>query len=200
MKIILVILFLTLSCLSESADLELETLEGRTDSLAHYKGRIVVLNFWATWCIPCREEMPDFVRLQSRYVSRGVQFLAASIDVPEDRSKIDDFVREFHLNFPVWIEATLEQQASFGLGTAVPATAIFDRSGNLRFRIIGQSNPKDLEKRIRFLLTGADSEPDALLLPMGMTKEHFEQHHARPGSHDDHHHEEAGSAGSEVPS
>jgi hypothetical protein len=121
--------------------------------------------------------------------------------VPEDKEKVVEFVREHRINFPIWLDATLEQQASFGLGTAVPATAILDRSGNQQFRIIGQSHPKDLEKRIQYLLTGQGPQPEALLLPKGITREHFEQHHAKVESGSDHHHEEEhASGGSEVPS
>ena len=188
--------------LSQAADLQLKNLNGERQSLADYRGQIVALNFWATWCIPCREEMPLFVELQNRYASQGVQWIAASIDVPEDRKKVDRFVHEFRVNFPVWINATLEEQASLGLGTAVPATAIFDREGNLRFRIIGKSTRKELEKRFDFLLSGKQPEPEGLLLPPGISREHFEQHHALAGAQEeDHHHDEVkSSGGSEVPS
>lgn len=185
----------------EAANLQLKNLNGHTESIADHRGKIVALNFWATWCVPCREEMPLFVELQKRYQARGVQFIAASIDVPEDRNKVVSFVKEFAVQFPVWVDATLEQQAAIGLGTAVPATAIFDREGNLRFRIIGQSSRKDLEKRFEFLLSGQSPEPDALLLPPGISEEHFEQHHARLNAEgEEHHHEEQTQGGSEVPS
>ncbi len=184
----------------EAADLSMKNLDGSGASLVDHRGKIVALNFWATWCIPCREEMPLFVQLQNKYASQGVQFIAASIDVSEDRPKVDSFVKEFRLNFPVWMDATIEQQASLGLGTAVPATAIFDREGNLRFRLIGKSDRKDLEKRIEFLISGQLPEPDPLLLPAGITREHFEQHHAQAGGEEHHHEEEHVSGGSEVPS
>jgi hypothetical protein len=82
----------------------------------------------------------------------------------------------------------------------VPATGILDREGNLRFRIIGQSSARDLETRIRHLLTGHSPEPDELLLPKGMSREHFEEHHAEVGAEEDHHEEEHAARGSEVPS
>jgi thiol-disulfide isomerase/thioredoxin len=188
----------TLFATAQADELRLKNLQGEEQSLGQYTGKIVVLNFWATWCLPCREEMPLFVQLQTEYAQRGVQFIAASIDAPEDRQKVDAFVKEFRLTFPVWIDATIEQQASFELGTAVPATGIYDRAGKLRFRIIGQSNRKDLQKRIDYLISGQIPEPDALVLPPGISKEHFEQHHARGDT--DEHHEHHDSAGSEVPS
>ena len=198
-KTVLVFCFLlTLFASAHAAEFRLKNLKGETESLSDYAGKIVVLNFWATWCVPCREEMPLFVQMQNRYAQSGVQFIAASIDVPEDRKKVEAFTKEFHLNFPVWADATIEHQASFGLGTAVPATGIFDRDGKLRFRIIGVSKQKDLQKRIDFLNSGQMPEPDALVLPPGISKEHFEQHHASGDTDEHHEHHESG--GSEVPS
>jgi thiol-disulfide isomerase/thioredoxin len=201
MKSFIFALLIAAAAIVEAADLKLKNQNRQDESLADYRGKIVALNFWATWCIPCREEMPMFVQLQDEYGSQGVQFIAASIDLAEDRDKVTSFVREFRLNFPVWLDATLEQQASLGLGTAVPATVILDRDGNPRFRIIGKSTRKDLKKRFDFLISGGIPEPDPLLLPEGISKEHFEQHHAQVGAEgEEHHHEEEGSGGSEVPS
>ena len=197
-KFFVLYFFFTLIASAHAGELRLKNLQGEEQSLGDYAGKVIVLNFWATWCIPCREEMPLFVQFQKRYAHSGVQFIAASIDAPEDREKVEAFAKEFHLNFPVWIDATIDQQASFELGTAVPATGIFDRDGKLRFRIIGQSNRKDLQKRIDFLISGQMPEPDALVLPRGISKEHFEQHHARGDSDEHHEHHESG--GSEVPS
>lgn len=196
---VLFFLFTLFATAALAEELRLKNLQGDTQGLNDYAGKIVVLNFWATWCVPCREEMPLFVQLQKQYAQSGVQFLAVSIDAPEDREKVEAFAKEFHLNFPVWVHATIEQQASFNLGTAVPATGIFDRDGKLRFRIIGQSTRKDLQKRIDFLISGQMPEPDALVLPPGISKEHFEQHHAQ-GETEDHHDHEEESGGSEVPS
>jgi thiol-disulfide isomerase/thioredoxin len=199
-KSFLLTLLIVSSTALEADQLSLKNLKGSSESLADYRGKIVVLNFWATWCAPCREEMPLFVQLQNRYSAQGVQFIGASIDVPEDRGKVVEFVEELKLNFPIWVDATLEQQAAMGLGTAVPATAIFDREGTLRFRIIGQSERKDLVKRIDFLLSGQIPEPDPLLLPEGISKEHFEEHHAKLDAEAHHHEEEHVEGGSEVPS
>ncbi len=69
-------------------DLRFQNLRGEQESLQHYRGRVVVLNFWATWCVPCRKEMPLFVHLRAKYESRGVEFIGASRDVPEDLEKV----------------------------------------------------------------------------------------------------------------
>lgn len=70
------------------ARLELSDLDGRPRSLEEHRGRIVVVNFWATWCLPCREEMPILASLQERYADRGVQVIGVSTDAPADRDKV----------------------------------------------------------------------------------------------------------------
>jgi thiol-disulfide isomerase/thioredoxin len=88
----LVLCFLfTLFASAQAGELRLKNLQGDTQGLNDYAGKIVVLNFWATWCVPCREEMPLFVQLQNQYAQSGVQFIAASIDAPEDREKVEAF-------------------------------------------------------------------------------------------------------------
>ena len=181
-------------------DLELKDLEGNLHKLSDYRGSIVVLNFWATWCVPCRKEMPLFVDLQNEYMSRGVQFIAASTDESDSQKEVPKFVKEFHLNFPVWIGATPDQQASFRLGTALPATLIIDADGNLAYRIIGESTREMLEQRLECLLSkGALPSPPDLVLPPGITPEHWKEHEA--GMEEEHDHgEEAVDEGSHVPS
>ena len=181
-------------------DLGFENLRGEQESLQHYRGRVVVLNFWATWCGPCREEMPLFVRLRAEYESRGVEFIGASRDVPEDLEKVRDFVAAHGIEFPIWVNTTEEQQATFRLATALPATAILDTEGQLQFRIIGQVDNDALTARLDWLLSGQTTgAPADLLLPDGMSPEHFEKHMS---GEDEHHHEEATpvEASSEVPS
>ena len=180
-------------------DLSFENLRGGQESLRHYRGTVTVLNFWATWCQPCREEMPLFVSLKEEYGSRGVEFIAASRDVAESLEKVRRFVAKYHIEFPVWVNVTAEQQAAFRLATALPATAIIDRDGRLHFRIIGQAHRDTLTERLDWLLSDqAKSPPTELLLPAGMSPEHFEEHES--GEEHDHADERANGGGSEVPS
>lgn len=193
-------LFFAVSSWAAVADLELKDLEGNFHKLSDYRGRIVVLNFWATWCVPCRKEMPLFVELQNEYGSRGVQIIAASTDAPDSQQEIPKFVKEFHLNFPVWIGATPEQQASFRLGTGLPGTVIIDVDGNPAYRIIGESTREMLEQRMECLLSkGALPSPPDLVLPPGITPEHWKEHET--GMEEDHEHtDEMVQEGSHVPS
>lgn len=132
--------------------LELVDLDGRAGGLEDHRGRIVVVNFWATWCLPCREEMPILASLQERYAERGVQVIGVSTDAPADRDKVARLARRLRLNFPVWIGATTEEMRSFGLGEALPATALVDRDGRIAGRILGLVDAVDMKTRIDWLL------------------------------------------------
>ncbi|MGI8785643.1 MAG: TlpA family protein disulfide reductase [Acidobacteriota bacterium] len=180
------------------SSLQLKDLVGRPQSLADYRGQIVVLNFWATWCVPCRKEMPELVELQSVLGSRGVQFIGASLDDAETQGQIPAFVRRHKINFPVWIGASPQDQASFRLATSIPATVILDGSGNAVFRIIGVATREVLLERLQWLLSDRSlPAPAELVLPAGITPEHFKEHEA---GLEDEHEEEEKEAGSEVPS
>src|SRR5262249_30849818 len=72
---------------------------GQAQSLGRYQGKVIVLNFWATWCAPCREEMPAFQRLQGRYGGRGVQFVGLANDDP---AKVARFARDLGITYPLW--------------------------------------------------------------------------------------------------
>lgn len=178
----------------------LPNLQKQTQSLAEFRGKIVVLNFWATWCVPCRKEMPLFVQLQNEYGPKGVQFIAASTDPAKNKKRVEKFAKEFKINFPIWTGATDEDQDGFELGTLLPATAVFDTNGQRMFRIIGEASREVLTERLDYLLSGRSSPmPNELSLPPGMTEEHWEEHLL--GMEEEHEHEEPEMAdGSAVPS
>ncbi len=199
---LLILLNLLFALPSIASEFELKDLQGNLQKLTDYKGKIVVLNFWATWCQPCRKEMPVFVQLQSEYKSRGIQFIAASTDELTDKNLVKEFALKYKLNFPVWIGATSKQQASFRLGTSLPATVILDQDGTSHFRIIGQAEEKVLKERLDWLLSDHSSpQPDEIVLPPGITPEHFKEHELGEAEEEGNHHEyEPLAFGSEVPS
>ncbi|MCA1629684.1 MAG: TlpA family protein disulfide reductase [Acidobacteria bacterium] len=90
------------------AELALRDLSGAEQRLSALRGRVVVLNFWATYCAPCRKEMPDLAAIQNDYAAQGVQVVGASSDEAEDRAKVLQFIKETKINFPVWLGATEE--------------------------------------------------------------------------------------------
>ena len=112
-------------------ELELTDLTGTKQKLSSLRGRIVVLNFWATYCLPCREEMPALATIQNRYGPYGVQVIGAAADLVDDKRDVLEFIKKTKVNFPVWLEATNVDLQRFTLGPALPGTAIIDREGKI---------------------------------------------------------------------
>jgi thiol-disulfide isomerase/thioredoxin len=139
---------------SEQTALSLPDLSGNPQTLEQYRGRVVVLNFWATWCIPCREEMPLLVHIQQRYAARGVVVVGASADDEGAQAQIKPFVEKLHISFPIWTGATTAHMEQLSLGAALPATAIIDQEGQIAFRIIGILEQEELIRRLDYLLSG----------------------------------------------
>lgn len=129
---------------------------GGEQRLSALKGRIVVLNFWATYCAPCRKEMPDLAAIQNEYAALGVQVVGASADAPEDRAKVLEFAKETKINFPVWTGATTADMLRFGLGAALPGTVIVGRDGRVAKVISGVVNQAELKKQIDAMLASAE--------------------------------------------
>ena len=99
-----------------------------------YRGKFVVLNFWATWCVPCREEMPMLVEVEKEYAPRNVVFIAASLDDRQSRPKIPEFIDKKKVGFTVLTGASTMDLDDLKLGQALPATAFLDRDGRIVFR------------------------------------------------------------------
>ena len=137
---------------SDDAVLALKDLTGAEQSLAGYRGRVVVLNFWATWCEPCKKEMPDLSSIQNDYAALGVQVIGAAGDPAADSVKVMKFIREFKVNFPVWVGATTDDMERFGVGTVLPATVIVDKDGKIVWREVGIIKPDVLRKELDKLL------------------------------------------------
>lgn len=104
---------------------------GRQEALAQWKGKVLVVNFWATWCTPCREEMPEFVAAQQELGARGLQFVGIAID---DADKVRQYAAEIGLNYPALIGGYGSIELSRTLGNnvgALPFTIVMDRSGRI---------------------------------------------------------------------
>ena len=164
-------------------------LDGRPRDLAEHRGSIVVVNFWATWCIPCREEMPLLVEIASRYGARGVVVVGASADSLHDARRVRRFAEDAGIEFPIWVGATTEDMARLGLGKALPATAVLDRDGRVAVRVGGVIDGPGLEAWIDWLL--GESTGPAPPPPIGAVPEPGrlpgEQGHADHG-HEGHDH------------
>lgn len=105
-------------------------------SLADYRGEVVLLNIWATWCTPCRAEMPSIQRLEERLGPKGLKIVAVSVDAPGMEERIVDFGREFGLSFELLYDAPGVIQRDYQ-STGVPETFVIGRDGRVRRRIMG---------------------------------------------------------------
>jgi len=132
--------------------LQLADLEGRQQIVDRWRGKVLVVNFWATWCAPCREEIPVFVKLQDKYRDRGLQFVGIAID---ERDKVQSFARDLGINYPVLLGAMdtveISRQAGNTIG-ALPFTLVLDRSGRIVSRELGKAQEMRLEALIQRLL------------------------------------------------
>jgi thiol-disulfide isomerase/thioredoxin len=134
------------------SDLTLKDMNGQRVRLRDYRGKIVVLNFWATWCGPCKAELPMLVEAAKEYGSKGVVFVAASLDDEKTKQQVPAFVSAHEIGFPVWLGATGDDLAKLGLGEALPATAFLDPEGHILLRILGQLRQEDLKERLDWLI------------------------------------------------
>lgn len=135
-----------------SAQLSLHDTHGDTQDISRYKGKIVVLNFWATWCVPCQHEMPLLAEMQKKFEGKGVVVLGASVDDEKSQPLIQPFAEKNKIPFPLLVGATTDQMQQLQLGEAIPATAFFDADGNLIARVLGELNKSDLLNRLEWML------------------------------------------------
>jgi thiol-disulfide isomerase/thioredoxin len=133
--------------------LVLSDVPGARRQLSQFKGKIVVINFWATWCVPCRAEMPEFSQVYAAYRDRGVEFLGAANEPRSSRPKVQDFIKRFEIQFPVWLEASEDNMKAFGVGQRLPGTVIVDTRGRIAARIAGQTDGEHIRQLLERLLT-----------------------------------------------
>lgn len=118
-------------------------------NLAHYRGKVVLLNFWATWCAPCRLEMPRFMAWQQQYGREGLQVVGISMD--DDDSPVRPFVQKLAVNYPILMgDAALGERYGGILG--LPVTFLMDRKGVIRARFEGETDLSQMEGQVRHLL------------------------------------------------
>ncbi|MCS6804741.1 MAG: TlpA disulfide reductase family protein [Acidobacteriota bacterium] len=145
---------------TEAPELTLTDMGGAQQRLSAARGKIIVLNFWATWCLPCQKEMPVLVKLQNAYAAWNVQVIGASADEVARRALVIEFTRKHKINFPVWLGATTDDMQRFGLKPELPGTVVIDRDGKIVDRINGVVTEKALEKILNELLARSTSETD----------------------------------------
>jgi thiol-disulfide isomerase/thioredoxin len=125
---------------------------GHPQPLSQWQGKVLVVNFWATWCGPCREEMPDLVRAQKEYGAKGLQIVGIAAD---DADKVQQFAKEIQLNYPALIGGYAAIDLSKDLGNslvALPFTLVVDRHGKVAYTHLGPVKPDKLRDVITKLL------------------------------------------------
>ena len=128
----------------------MKDMNGIDVKLASFKGKVILLNFWATWCGPCRAEIPDLVALQQQY-SNDVVVLGVSIDDP--LSKLKPYATEMHMNYPVLVGKDRQDvQDAFGPLWGIPVSVFVDRDGNVWKRHSGIASKEQFEREIKALL------------------------------------------------
>lgn len=136
---------------AKARDFTVDLVNGGTFSLSDQKGKVVMLNIWATWCAPCREEVPDFVELYDKYQGQGLSILGVSID-KKGESEVKPFMEKYNMNYPVVVDrGTIMDK--YGPTMGIPTTYIIGRDGNLRYFAVGAVTKKELEPRLKKLLT-----------------------------------------------
>lgn len=160
LAVLVALLFLRSSKLQQAAssgpkthvpapDFTLPQIGGENLTLSSYRGKVVLLDFWATWCDPCREETPHFVELQQQYGDRGLQIIGVSMD--DGPEPVRTFYREFHMNYPV-VMGNAKTGELYGGVLGLPITFLIGRDGRIYAKHIGATDAAVFEKEIKSLL------------------------------------------------
>jgi len=127
----------------DAPEFTLEDLKGSKISLSDMNGKVVFLNIWATWCGPCKREIPDFIEMYEQYKDKGLEIIGISVDEISP-SRVLQFTEKYKINYPVAM-TTAKINRDYGPFRAVPVTIIIDKNGKIRHRQIGQVNKKFVE-------------------------------------------------------
>lgn len=141
---------------AEGADSEMGWIQadGRRARLADFRGQVLVLDFYATWCTPCRKSIPHLSDLQRRFGTQGLQVVGLNVGGPDDRVKVPAFATELNISYPLGFPDKPLTDLFFSDDDSIPQTFVFDRGGQLMKRFIGydDSTTKELERVIHSAL------------------------------------------------
>ncbi|PKM13510.1 MAG: redoxin [Gammaproteobacteria bacterium HGW-Gammaproteobacteria-3] len=121
----------TLTASSTLPEFNLPDLQGSNHSLADWKGKVIIINFWATWCPPCRKEIPEFIALQKQYGDKGLQFIGIAL---EEKQPVAEFIHSITINYPILVAGDSGIELARQMGNvigAVPFSVVLDRQGRI---------------------------------------------------------------------
>lgn len=135
---------------TKASDFTTKLLSGKIFHLANYRGDVVLLNVWATWCPPCREETPELESVYKKYRNKGVEFLGISVD-KQGKSVVVPFIKKYHVTYPITIDDG-HIMKKYGPVMGYPTTYIIGPQGNLRYFATGAVTAKEVKPRLDKLL------------------------------------------------
>lgn len=134
----------------KAAPFALKSADGKIYDLSNYSGKVVIVNFWATWCGPCRKEIPDFIELYKRYKDKGLEIIGVSLD-QDGWTKVSPFVKQSNINYPV-VLGNQKLVDNYGFFNAIPTTFIIDKNGIIVYEHTGTLSRTQLESKLKPLL------------------------------------------------
>jgi cytochrome c biogenesis protein CcmG/thiol:disulfide interchange protein DsbE len=134
----------------KAANFSLKSADGTSYELSKYKGKVVIVNFWATWCGPCRKEIPDFIEAYKKHKDKGLEIIGISLD-QDGWARVTPYVKKSNINYPIVLgdEKVVE---NYGGIEAIPTTFIVDKNGNIADQHTGTMSLKQLEAKLKPLL------------------------------------------------
>ncbi|MBI3653909.1 MAG: TlpA family protein disulfide reductase [Acidobacteria bacterium] len=128
--------------------------ENVQQSLEAYRGKVVILDIWATWCGPCRIEIPDFIKLQNQYRAQGLEIIGVSVDpiTQTGAAAVAPFVKSNGINYTIWMVNSQAALSQYPMGSGIPTTYILDRNGRVAQKYVGVQPMSRFESDIKALL------------------------------------------------
>ena len=139
------------------------TLDGRRARGSDFRGKVLVLDFWATYCPPCRDEVPHLIDLQRRYGAQGLHVVGLNVGGDEDRPKVPAFIKEFGIQYALGYPDTSMSELFFADNSAIPQTYVYDRQGRLLKKFVGfdrDTMPAELERVVQAALADKPATSD----------------------------------------
>lgn len=137
-------------------DFTLPTLDGKQVTLSDLRGKVVLVNFWATWCPPCVREVPSLVRIYEQYKTQDFVLLGLNTTYQDDPAKVAQFAANNKISFPILLDATGEGGAGYG-SRLMPTSYLIDREGRIVYTHVGQVDERNLSERVAALLTASSA-------------------------------------------